>query len=110
MDENRAKMKKLHEDKWSCSRILQKDSFYAENNSASECDVEIDDGEIFMNYVTLMIPMIDNVEFVELALGKGAAKDQPAAKGNIVRVRQLTTTLAKANNLKQGKGISVQCT
>ena len=51
---------------------------------------------------------MDDDEFVELALGKEAVDGQPGIKANLIRARQLTSTLAKANNLKQGKGISAQ--
>ena len=54
--------------------------------------------------------MMDDDEFVELALGKEAVDGQPGIKANLIRARQLTSVLAKANNLKQGKGISGQCT
>ena len=54
--------------------------------------------------------MMDDDEFVELALGKEAVDGQPSIKANLIRARQLTSALTKENNLKQGKGISAQCT
>ena len=107
---NMAKMKKLHEDVWSHNKIIQKDPSIDEKTLASECEVEIDEEELFANYVTLQIHMMDDDEFVELALGKEAVDGQPSIKANLIRARQLTSALAKANNLKQGKGISAQCT
>ena len=109
-DENMAKMKKLHEDVWSRNKIIQKDPSIDEKTPASECEVEIDEEELFANYVTLQIHMMDDDEFVKLALGKEAVDGQPGIKANLIRARQLTSALAKANNLKQGKGISAQCT
>ena len=109
-DENMAKMEKLHEDVWLCNKIIQKDPSIDGKSPASEHEVEIDEGELFANYVTLQIHMMDDDEFVELALGKEAVDGQPGIKANLIRARQLTTTLTKANNLKQGKGISAQCT
>ena len=108
-DENMAKMK-LHEDVWSRNKIIQKDPSIDEKTPAGEHEVEIDEEELFMNYVTLQIHMMDDDEFIELALGKEAVDGQPSIKANLIRARQLTSTLAKANNLKQGKGISAQCT
>ena len=110
MDENMAKMKKLHEDVWSRNKIIQKDPSIDEKTPAAKCEVEIDEEELFANYVTLQIHMMDDDEFIELALGKEAVDGQPGIKANLIRARQLTSTLAKANNLKQGKGISAQCT
>ena len=110
MDENMAKMKKLHENVWSRNKIIQKDPSIDENTPASKREVEIDEEELFPNYVTLQIHMMDDDEFVELALGKEAVDGQPGIKANLIRARQLTSALAKANNLKQGKGISAQCT
>ena len=109
-DKNIAKIKKLHEDVWSRNKIIQKDPSIDEKTPASEHEVEIDEEELFTNYVTLQIHMMDNVEFIELALGKEAVDGQPGIKANLTRARQLTSALAKANNLKQGKGISAQCT
>ena len=54
--------------------------------------------------------MMDDDEFVKLALGKEAVDGQPGIKANLIRARQLTSALTKPNNLKQGKGISAQCT
>ena len=80
--------------------------FYAYNLT----EVEIDEQELFANYVTLQIHMMDDDEFIELALGKEAVDGQPSIKANLIRARQLSSALTKANNLKQGKGISAQCT
>ena len=71
-DENMAKMKKLHEDVWSCNKIIQKDPSIDEKTPAAEREVEIDEEELFANYVTLQIHMMDNDAFIELALGKEA--------------------------------------
>ena len=100
-----AKMKKLHEDVWLRNKIIQKDPSIKEKTPAGEREVEIDEEELFANYVTLQIHMMDDDEFIELAVD-----GQPSIKANLIRPRQLTSTLAKANNLKQGKGISAQCT
>ena len=105
-----AKMKKLHGDVWSRNKIIQKDPSIDEKTAASEREVEIDEEELFTNYVTLQIHMMDDDEFVKLALGKEAVDGQPGIKANHIRARQLTSALAKGNNLKQGKGISAQCT
>ena len=110
MDENMAKMKKLHEDVWPRNKIIQKNPSIDEKTPAAKCEVEIDEEELFANYVTLQIHMMDDDEFIELALGKEAVDGQPGIKANLIRARQLTSALAKANNLKQGKGISAQCT
>ena len=109
-DKNMAKMKKLHEDVWSRNKIIQKDPSIDEKTPAGEHEVEIDEEELFTNYVTLQIHMMDDDEFIELALVKEAVDGQPGIKANLIRARQLTSALAKANNLKQGKGISAQCT
>ena len=89
---------------------LYKEPSIDENTPASKREVEIDEEELFPNYVTLQIHMMDDDEFVKLALGKEAVDGQPGIKANLIRARQLTSALAKANNLKQGKGISAQCT
>ena len=48
-----AKMKKLHEDVWSHNKIIQKDPSIDEKNPASKREVEIDEEELFANYVAL---------------------------------------------------------
>ena len=109
-DKNMAKMKKLHEDVWSRNKIIQKDPSIDEKTPAAEREVEIDKQELFANYVTLQIHMMDDDEFIKLALGKEAVDGQPGIKANLIRARQMTSALAKANNLNQGKGISAQFT
>ena len=83
-DENMAKMKKLHEDVWSRNKIIQKDPSIDEKTPAGKCEVEIDEEELFANYVTLQIHMMDDDEFIKLALGKEAVDGQPSIKANLV--------------------------
>ena len=83
MDENMAKMKKVHGDVLSHNKIIQKDPSIDVKTAASECEVEIDEEELFANYVTLQIHMMDDDEFVKLALGKEAVDGQPGIKPTI---------------------------
>ena len=96
-NDNMAKIKQLGAEGWPNNKRLQKDK------------LEVDPESLFPNYITLQIPMMSADEFNEIAMGRQAVDNKPGVKANPIRAKQLITALAKANNLKQGKGKSAQC-
>ena len=62
--------------------------------SADEEDLQVQHRKIFKHYTSLPIPLMSEKEF------EAKTKDQL----KVQQVRQIMTAMAKANNLKQGKG------